>query len=215
MCARVVEVWGKADPEAHALFASMLEAEPKALSEVGEELPLVIDDRTACREALLRGLRADVRCDFLLKGCKNFGVTAEDEEVVRAALQAGTRDMAPLYRDLWSAAIIDAFAAHPDVRKIALDELVRRDGSLGAVANSDSGDEEMCQRVLRALCPLDETRHSSCAILKRPRLRPRRFRAAERGTARHGRAGLRGRHYWLDRSGAGARYGARERDLVA
>ncbi len=157
-CARgLVEVWGKADPEVQALFASMLDAEPKALSEIGEELPLVIEDRGACREALLRGLRADVRCDFLLRGCKNLGVTAEDEEVVCAALQAGARDMAPLYRDLWAAGIIDAFAAHSEVRKIALDELVRRDGSLGAVARSYPNEPDVCQRVLDVLCPIEES----------------------------------------------------------
>jgi len=157
-CARgLVEGWGKTDPEVHALFASMLGAEPKALAEVGEELPLVIDDRTACREALLRGLRGEVRSDFLLGGCKNLGITADDEEVVRAALQAGARDTSPLYRDLWCAALIDAFAAHPDVRKIALGELMRRDGSLGAVARSYRDDKDMCQRVLGVLCPLDES----------------------------------------------------------
>ena len=156
-CARgLVEGWGKADPEVQALFQSMLDAEPEALAEVGEELPLVIGDRTACREALLRGLRANVRCDFLLRGLKNLGITADDEEVVGAALEAGRRASSPLYRDLWCAALIDAFASHRDVRTIALDELLRRDGSLGAVARNYREDQDMCERVLGVLCPLDE-----------------------------------------------------------
>ena len=162
-CSRgLVEVWGKGDPEVQALFVSMLDAEPKALAEVAEELPLVIEDRAACREALLRGLRADVsRCDLLLKGCKNLGVTADDEEMVRAALQAGTREMSGLYRDLWCDSIIDVFSAHPEVRKIAFGELTRRDGSLGVIAKNYANDRDMCLRVLSGVCPLDESARMS------------------------------------------------------
>lgn len=152
----LVEVWGKDDSDVRNLFASLLDAGPEALSEVGEELPLVIEDRTACRAALLRGLRSAKRCDFLLRGCKNLGITADDEEVVRAALEAGTRKMAPVYRDMWASSIIDTFGAHPDVRMIATTELMRRDGALSAVARSYFSDPEMCDLVLGVLCPLDE-----------------------------------------------------------
>jgi hypothetical protein len=152
----LVEFWGKSDPEVQALFTEMLTAPPETVAQVAEELPLVIDDRAACREALLRALRADVsRTDFILKGCKKLGITAADEEMVQAALQAGTRTKAPLYYDVWSGSIIGAFAAHPEVRKLALDELMRRDGPLGAIASSYA-DEDMCRRVLGVLCPLDD-----------------------------------------------------------
>jgi len=153
----LVEFWGKSDPEVQAVFTEMLTAPPETVAQVAEELPLVIDDHAACREALLRALRADVsRTDFILKGCKKLGFTAADEEMVQAALQAGTRTKAPLYYDVWSGSIIGAFAAHPDVRKLALDELMRRDGPLGAVASSYPADEDMCRRVLGVLCPLDD-----------------------------------------------------------
>lgn len=153
----LVEFWGKSDPDVQALFMDMLTAAPATVAQVAEELPLVIDDRAACRETLLRALRADVtRTDFILKGCKKLGITAADEEMVQAALQAGTRVKAPLYYDLWCGGIIGAFAAHPDVRKLALDELMRRDGSLGAVASNYQADEGMCRRVLGVVCPLDD-----------------------------------------------------------
>jgi hypothetical protein len=153
----LAEIWGKDDPEVRELFTSMLDADPKNLSQVAEELPLIIDDRAACRAALLRGMCADVeRYDFLLKGCKNLGVTSADEEMVQAALAAGERDRAPLYRNLWCSNIIVAFPAHPQVRAIATDELLRRDGSLGAVAHSYPNDPDMCRRVVSVLCPLDE-----------------------------------------------------------
>ena len=153
---------GKRGPGGAGPLVSMLDAEPKALAEVAEELPLVIEDRAACREALLRGLRADVsRCDLLLKGCKNLGVTADDEEMVRAALQAGTREMSGLYRDLWCDSIIDVFSAHPEVRKIAFGELTRRDGSLGVIAKNYANDRDMCLRVLSGVCPLDESARMS------------------------------------------------------
>lgn len=154
----LAEIWGKDDPEVQDLFWSMLDADPKHLSDVAEELPLIIDDRAACRAALLRGMRADVpRYDFLLKGCKNLGVTAGDEEMVQAALAAGERKRAPLFRDMWCANIIATFPAHPRVRTIAKDELLRRDGSLGAVAFGYPNDPDMCRRVLNVLCPLDES----------------------------------------------------------
>jgi hypothetical protein len=94
--------------------------------------------------------------DFLLKGCKNLGITAADEEMVQAALAAGERDEPPLYRNLWCSHIIATFPADPRVRAIAADELLRRDGSLGAVAHSYPNDPDMCRRVLSVLCPLDE-----------------------------------------------------------
>ncbi|MEH2567133.1 NACHT domain-containing protein [Bradyrhizobium sp. AZCC 2289] len=154
----LAEIWGRDDPEVQDLFASMLDADPKHLSDVAEELPLIIDDRAACRATLLRGMHADVpRYDFLLKGCKNLGVTAEDEEMVQAALAAGERKRAPLYRDMWCANIIATFPAHPRVRIIAEDELLRRDGSLGAVAFGYPNDPDMCHRVLNVLCPLDQS----------------------------------------------------------
>jgi hypothetical protein len=122
----------------------MLTAEPETVAQVAEELPLVVDDRRACRQALLRALQASVsRTDFILKGCKNLGITAADEEMVQAALQAGTRTKSPLYYDLWCRGIIGAFAAHPEVRKIALNELRRRDGTLGAVAGNYPADEDL------------------------------------------------------------------------
>jgi hypothetical protein len=153
----LAEVWGKDDDDVSNLFISMLDAEPKILSQIAQELPLMVDDRTACRTALLRGLRADVtRYDFLLNGCKNLGLTAGDEEMVQAALTAGERDRAPLYSDMWCSNIILAFPEHPRVRALATEELLRRDGSLGAVAQSYPNDPDMCQRVLNVLCPLDE-----------------------------------------------------------
>ena len=157
-CSRgLAEVWGKTDPDVHTIFTSMLTAEPEAISQVAEELPLVIDDRAACREALLRSLRAEVtRYDFILKGCKNLGITADDEDMVAAALHAGTRKMSPLYYGTWCEGVIGAFAAHPEVRNIALTELMRRDGSLGVIASNYPSDEDMCRRVLSVLCPLDD-----------------------------------------------------------
>ncbi len=153
----LAEVWGRDDADVSNLFISMLDAEPKILSEVAQELPLMVDDRAACRAALLRGMRADVqRYDFLLNGCKNLSLTGGDEEMVQAALTAGERDRAPLYKDMWCSNIILAFPEHPRVRALATDELLRRDGSLGAVAQSYPNDPDMCQRVLNVLCPLDE-----------------------------------------------------------
>src|SRR5262249_16811123 len=84
------------------------------------------------------------------------GLTASDEEMVEAALSAGERDRSPLYRDLWCSNIISVFPEHPRVRAIATDELLRRDGSLSAVAQSYPNDPDMCRRVLSVLCPLDE-----------------------------------------------------------
>jgi hypothetical protein len=156
-CSRaLVEIWGKSDPDVQALFPAMLTAEPRIVAEVAEELPLVIDDRAACREALLRALWADVsRTDFILKGCKNLGITVADEEMMQAALQAGTRAKSPLYYDLWCEGIIGAFSAHPKVRELAIDELARRDGQLAAVARNYPTDDNMCRRVLDVLSPLD------------------------------------------------------------
>ena len=102
-------------------------------------------------------MRADVtRYDFLLMGCKNLGIPASDEEMVEAALSAGERRRAPLYRDMWCSNIISAFPEHPRIRALAMEELSRRDGSLSAVAQSYPNDPDMCRRILSVLCPLDD-----------------------------------------------------------
>ena len=151
----LAEGWGRDDPEVRDIFVSFLDATPERVSIVAEELPLVLDDKVACRTAIIGALKAPLnRYDFLIRGLKNLGTSPDDEEAVQAALHAAVGDKAPLYQDLWRDRIIETFPARPEVRAIALQELQRCNGSIGTVAASYAGDIDMCGRLLKTVCPL-------------------------------------------------------------
>lgn len=153
----LVEGWGPGDPEVQALFSSFLDADPEHVSDVAEELPLVIHDKQACRKTLIRALRAPKlrRYDFLVKGLRNLGIPPDDDEAVSAALSVDISSEGPLFQDMWRGQIIAAFPTRAEVRAIALEELRRDDGNVGAISSSYGDDQEMCKRLLDVLCPLD------------------------------------------------------------
>jgi len=153
----LAEGWGREDADVRDTFAVLANGEPEVVAQIAEQLPLIVEDREACRDALLRCLRAPVeRYDHILLGCKNLGLTEADEEVVQAALAAGSNRTAPLYHDIWCDKIIQAFPRHPEVRKIALSKITERDAPVGAIAEYFSFDEEVCRQLLPSICPLND-----------------------------------------------------------
>jgi hypothetical protein len=154
----LVEGWGAQDEDVRSVFAEAMAKGPKRVSEIGRELPLVIEDRAACRTALLNCLRSPevYRFDHVMQGVKSLGIRGTDEEVVDAALAVGERDMAPLYRDLWCGALIDALPDHPRVRALALSEIFTRDGPIDTIAKRYPADAEICKQLLAVSCPLEQ-----------------------------------------------------------
>lgn len=152
----LVEVWGPDDPEVRAALLPFLDRSGEDVAPIAEALPAVCNDKQQCRAALLRALRSgaeDVR--HTLRGLRALGI-ANDDEIFAASMEASARLRAPLYESQWREQMVLAFPERPEVRRIAWEELHRRDGEIGAVAQSYAHDPEMTSEMLRVLAPLPE-----------------------------------------------------------
>ena len=162
----LAEFWGKDDPEVAAAFHELLGASSLAIAEAAEDMPTVIDDISLVRPAILRTLREkppDTR--FLLRALRRLGLS-DDDEAFKAALGAGDPIRRSLHDDNWREEMIRTFGARPEIRELAQEELLIRDGEIGAVAETFAGDHEMCGRILTVLAPLPKaTRLGSISAL--------------------------------------------------
>ena len=154
----LAEGWGKNDPEVLALFTSMLDAPSDKVAQIADQLPLIVDDKAACRATILRALREmPTRADFLVLGMKQVVLGEHDEEAFKACYEAGSVSESSLYEDMWRKALIISFPSRPEVRALAELELDRRDGNIGTVAQCYATDRDMCSRVLKVISPLPQS----------------------------------------------------------
>lgn len=153
----LTEVWGGDDREVSAALLPFLHAEPEEVASVAEALPAVVLDKEACRSALLRALRGrPSRVDFIFSALRHIGVSSDDQEAFEAAQDAWSGLNAPLYQDQWRTNMILTFPSRSEVRAMAVEEMMRRDGAVGAIAESYSNDTEITSRLLRVLGPQPE-----------------------------------------------------------
>lgn len=154
----LAEGWGAGDEDVLSAILPFLEAEPATVASVAEALAVVAPDKEVCRRALLGALRGrPERVDFIFEGLRHLGVAGDDEEAFDAARDAWNGLDAPFYRDHWRAQMIRLFPQRPEIRLLAVQELNRQDGEIGAVAESYAYDAEMLSRVLRVLAPQPES----------------------------------------------------------
>lgn len=154
----LTEFWGGNDPEVRAALLPFLDAAPGDIASVAGALPHVIDDEKICRAALLRALRGRPRwVRDVFNSLRRLGVSNDDQEAFEAALDAWTGLDAPLFQDQWRTGMILTFPRRPEVKELALEEMMRRDGDVGAVAESYLDDDEMIAKLLRVLAPQPES----------------------------------------------------------
>jgi len=153
----LVEVWGGDDQEVRAALLPFLNAEPEEVASVADALSVVVVDKVACRLALLRALRGrPKRVDLLFSALRRLGVSSDDQEAFDAARDAWNGLKAPLYQDQWRTNMILTFPRRLEVRELAVEEMMRRDGAVGAIAESYADDTEITSRLLRVLGPQPE-----------------------------------------------------------
>ncbi|MCK1354229.1 NACHT domain-containing protein [Bradyrhizobium sp. CW7] len=154
----LVDGWGKADPEVLAAFQAVLDGPAEKIAYVAEYLPDVLDDRAAIRAGILRAFASrPERTEILVKGVRKLGVTPDDEELFRACYEADSLTEQSLYPDMWRRELINTFPFRPEIRELAISELGRRDGNIGAISHNFGNDPEMCGRVLAVVAPLPTT----------------------------------------------------------
>jgi hypothetical protein len=173
----LIEVWGPDDPEVRAALLGFLDRSGEDIAPIAEALPAVCNDKQVCRSALLRALQSEAKdVRHTLRGLRALGI-ANDDEIFAAGVEVSARLRAPLYESQWREQMVLTFPERPEVRRIAWEELHRRDGEIGAVAQSYARDTEMTSEMLRVLAPLPEAETSN------PRDRPPRpgYRGCARG----------------------------------
>lgn len=152
----LAEFWGKADSEVAAAFRDVLDGSPEVIAEAAEALPIMVDDATLVRAAILKALRAKPKdARFLVRGLRRLGLS-EDEEAFKAAWEAGNPAERYFNDNNWRKEMFLTFSAHPEIRKLARNELRIRNGEIGALATAYATDPEMCNLILKVLAPLPE-----------------------------------------------------------
>ena len=150
----LTEVWGGDDREVGAALLPFLDAEPEEVASVAEALPAVVEDKKTCRSALLRALRGQPReVNGLITALRRLGVSSDDQEAFDAAWDARSGLKAPLYQEQWRTNMIQTFPGRPEVRAMAMEEMMRRSGAVGAIAESYADDTEITSRLRRVLGP--------------------------------------------------------------
>jgi NACHT domain len=153
----LLEGWGKDDHEVQEAFKALLSGSTDKIAHTAKELPLVIDDTAAVRQAILRAFAAKPRrMELLVAGIRNLDLPADDEEAFQACYGAGSLTNNMMYDDMWRKELIRTYSARPEVRALAIAELAMRDGNLDAVAYNYKDDADMCARVLKVACPLSK-----------------------------------------------------------
>ena len=153
----LVEVWGAGDPEVSAALLAFLDRPGEDVASIAEALPAVCDDKQECRTALLRAMQSKAQgVAHIFRGLRALGVAKDDEEMFAASMAAAAKLGAPVYQWQWREQMVLTFPKRLEVRKIAWEELHRRDGEIAAVARSYAGDAEMTTEMLRVLAPLPE-----------------------------------------------------------
>lgn len=151
----LVEVWGSDDPEVRGVLLPFMDAAPADIALVAHLLPAIVGDAAACRKAFLAALHGPVeRADFLFPALREVGVRSDDDEAFAVCMKSREAMKAPIYLDQWREQMILTFPGRIEVRNMALGELRRRDGEIGAVALSYRGDDEMISSMLGVLVPL-------------------------------------------------------------
>jgi hypothetical protein len=150
----LVEVWGAGDPEVRNTLLPFLHRPGEEVAAVSEALAAVCDDKDECRIALLRALRSTTQ-DVVhpLEGLRALGVPLDDE-IFAASMDALARLRAPIHQDQWREQMLLTFPHRREVRRIALEELHRRNGEIAAVAKSYATDLEIITELQRVLAPM-------------------------------------------------------------
>ena len=151
----LAEYWGKADSDVSEIFNEKIRGSPTDIASIAGSIHLMVDEKEEARKALIRALKAGSERDgFLVRGLRKLGILETDEECFQACLNAA-RSRAPAHEDEWRREMILLFPARQAVREIALEEISRRDGEIGAVAKSYKHDVDMCSRLIKILAPLN------------------------------------------------------------
>jgi hypothetical protein len=151
----LVEVWGSHDSEIRQAFHPFLDQDGSDVASVAGVLPGVVEDKEACRAAFLRALSSNPSvAASIVHGFRMLDIALNDNQAFEACWDAGAHPRAPLYHDQWRAQMILTFPGRPAIREMARAELLRRNGAVGAIAESYATDEAMRSELLRVLRPL-------------------------------------------------------------
>jgi hypothetical protein len=152
----LIDGWGMDDPEVARALMEVANGPPYRASGIAHLMPKMCLDADVAQTRLLELLAApgNVRRDLIISGLASIAQSPQDETVVAACLKAMPRGRRPsLFEDI-RGQLIFSFPGHPDIRNLAIDELLREEPNLGIVAHAYSDDQDMRGRVVKHLTPL-------------------------------------------------------------
>ena len=154
----LVDLWGAADEEVRATLNKAAEQPIDKRQNIAHVLPLVMGDKSRCRQLLLEIVAASdkdrIRADFALEGLRVLGIDASDRKATDCVLARGyDKDRFVVQNEVRE--VISAFYGDERVVELAKRELERESGAIGAVAEVFAGDSTMRKLVLDAVAPLD------------------------------------------------------------
>lgn len=158
----LVEGWGMDDPDVAQALNDLAWGPTSSASRLGSVLTKIVLDGEQCRHRLV-DLLNDATCDrpgILLGELAN--VNAIDESIISAALDALNRTVG-LERSEMLDELIIGCSKDRRVRSLALGELRKLDGHIGAVAKAYGSDDEISQQILSRLQALPSNLRTNLA----------------------------------------------------
>jgi hypothetical protein len=152
----LIEGWGMEDSEVSEKLTQIAFGPAGEASEIGHLLPEIIKDKAKCRRRLIELLR-DSECkrpDFVMLGLVSLGNTQGDTEAVDAVLNLSMNRLNYRYLGIIERLIIN-YSSDQRVRKLAMQELLERDGIYAAVAWAyGKEDGDVRKKIIEIVCPL-------------------------------------------------------------
>jgi hypothetical protein len=152
----LVDLWGSEDEQVVSVLTRCSEFEVAKRQNIAHVLPLDLADKPRCRELLLEIVEADgrIRADFALEGLRSLGVDASDRDAIDRVLTRNY-DEERFVVENEAREVILTFHGDERVVALAIRQLRREFGAIGAVARAYSDNAEMRRLALDAMAPLD------------------------------------------------------------
>ena len=145
----LLDRWGMEDPTVAEKLVSMAYGPPELASHIGHLIPMIIEDKDACKKRLLELLATQEAsyAHFVIEGLSKLIDYSSENEIVTAVLKNNimSRDGRTGFA---RAVLIAHFPGDPRVREIALSDLSARNASVATIAQVFSNDAQIRMEIL-------------------------------------------------------------------
>ena len=150
----LIENWGMDDFEVENKLTKIAMGSNKEASRIAHLFPKIINNKVKCRERLIELLNErNAYFSSILLGLKELNDTLDDPEVVDIILKTPSL-LEKRFLDDVLGNLIRYYPLNEKVKKIAKNELLKRDGVFGIVAHQYGNDVDIRDKIIKMACPL-------------------------------------------------------------